>query len=521
MSASTHANAAWKPLLPAAMVGTDRPVAWPPAPAGEVGDLLRAIDAATPDPGLRLLRHAAVIAVCGLAADSGVPVDSTPLAAAEDTAPALSDPALVSRVDTVLREGPSRLQHLVLRRLAERGWRLPPALLPLALEVGRRAIASRAAVVDALGERGRWLAGQNDAWRYAAAGVAAQAPLDDRWSHGDPAQRRAALAEERAQGPARARERLAAEWPQLAARERADLLDVLADGLGPDDEDWLDGLVVDRSKEVRQVVAGLLLRMPGGGRFVQRAVRRLEPLLTHDKGFLRSTWKIDAPAEADPAWEKQGLDVERPKSDALGERAWWLYQLARQVPVAWWCERMRVSPAELFAWALRTDWSEALMRAWCDVVQHTGEADAIDALLAGWPWKGVAGDPDRLVARLPMPRREAHWRRRLAQGAGALREVAPALLSACAPGESISPELSDALAAALPPYLADANVAYDAALRNTLPELCCTLRLASLAPFASLAPQGHETPAHAELLLTLRRVVDTRRVLEQLPEASR
>ncbi len=510
---------AWEPLLPAAMVGTDRTPNWTLPATGEIGAMLQQLASTTSDPATRLLRSAAVLAVCGAAGASAVATAGEGSAAPDDSSPVLPDPASLTLLSWVLREAPARLQHIALQRLAKRGWRLPVALLPATLEVGRRSIALRPPVLGAIGARGRWLAALNPDWRYAV-GVSDEAPLEERWAHGSMEQRRVVLLEERGQRPHAARERLAAELPQLAARERADLIGTMTLNLSMADEPWLDSVLRDRSREVRQVVSGLLLRLPDSG-FVQRAAQRLEPLLTHEKGFLRSQWKVDAPSQVDSAWETQGIELDRPKHEQLGERAWWLYQLSRQVPVSWWCERMGCTAVELLAWAGKTDWTQALLRAWRDALLHTAESDAIDAMLEGWPWDGLTGDPATLVALLPLSIREKHWQRRLKKDSGELRSLLPELLAACATGEQLSAPLSDVLASALRKTLADAQIVYDHSLRSTLPDLCCALHDTALAGVAGIAPRGDETPAHAELLHTLRRVIEARRSLDQLPSAGR
>jgi hypothetical protein len=507
----------WKTLLPSALTGTDRAPSWPLPVHGEVGPLLQQLEHSTPDAATRLLQTAAVLAACSAAGARGAAATSPPAPAPEDPAPALTDPARLALLGWALREGPQRLQHLVLQRVADRRWRLPATLLPMALELGRRSVALRPPVTAAIGNRGLWLASQNADWRYAQ-GAGAEAPIEERWAHGSAEQRRVALAQERRQHPSQARERLAAELPQLSARERADLLSVMADGLTPADEDWLDSLLADRSREVRQVVGGLLLRLPGSG-WVQRATHRLSPLLRSERGLLRSTWRLDAPSAADPGWEADGIEPSRPKNDALGERAWWLYQLARQVPVGWWCEHMSCSPADLFAWARKTDWTEALMRAWRDVLAHTAEPDAIDALLEESPLPGLPAGATELAALLPLPRREKHWQRRLAKEPKGLRELLPQLLAACGPGEHLSDAMSNTLAPALQQALTDPNIAYDYALRGALPELCCLLHADVLARLTLPTLRGDETPAHAELLHTVGRVIHARRAFDQLPTA--
>lgn len=507
---------AWTALLPAAMVGTERPHHWTIDAPEPVAHLLQQIEQCTPEPSQRLLRTAAALAACSMAGAQGAPAPADlPAPAAADLRPALADPPSLMHLRWVVHEAPGRLQHEALLALAAAGWRLPPALLPAVLELGRRSTALRPAVIGALGERGLWLAAQNTDWRYAQ-GASGDADDATRWAHGSLDQRRELLREERLRAPQAARERVAAELPSLPARERAELLASLALGLSDEDEPLLAGLLEDRSREVRQVVIGLLVRLPGSA-LVARATRRLEALLQRERGLLRTTWTLDAPNAADAAWERDGIEPTRPKNDPLGERGWWLYQLARQVPLAWWCTHTGMTAAELLAWAGKTDWTEALLRAWRDVLLGSADLDWCEALLDAWPRQGLQEDPARVVALLPPERRERHWLRQV-DGAGSLRTLLPQLLGACPAGEHLGPELSNALTAAVRAALRDPNIVYDYTLRTSLPELCCLLHLDALAAL-EVQGRGDETPAHAEALHTVAQLIAARRALSQLPTA--
>lgn len=79
-------TAAWAPLLPAAMVGTERHSApWPNLP-GEIGALASQATASTDEPATALLRVAAVLATCALAGARGAALSvALPHAAADDT----------------------------------------------------------------------------------------------------------------------------------------------------------------------------------------------------------------------------------------------------------------------------------------------------------------------------------------------------------------------------------------------------------------------------------------------------
>ncbi len=508
----------WKPLLPAAMVGTERMSSWALQAPPSVAALLGELEAAQADPAQRLLRHAAVLATCSLAGAHPVQrVAERPPAAPPERVPALASSPWLLQLQWILRGGPERLQQQALQQLAEAGWRLPVALLPLALDLGRRSEALRPALAGVIGERGRWLAERYPYWRYAVA-VSEEESEDTRWAHGSTEQRCELLRRQRLQAPDAARERMAAELGNLPAKERAELVATLSVGLSTADEPLLASLLKDRARDVRQLARGLLVRLPGSA-LVQRGIARLQPLLQPERGLLRQRWTLAAPEAADKAWDDDGIEPARPKHDPLGERAWWLYQLVRQVPLAWWCEHTGMAPHELLRWAGSTDWAEALLRGWRDVLLGAPEAAWSEALLEGWPWKGLADDPARILAQLPLAQRERHWQRQFADGKLALQALVPQLLAACPAGECLSAGLSVPLAQAVRKALGQPNIAYDYTLRAALPELCCVLHPDALPLLAEMPRSGDETPAHAEALHTMAQAIAARRAFDHLPHA--
>lgn len=499
-----------KRLLAAAMVGTERqPLAWPPA-TDPTGRLLADATAGAPEPAVGLLRCAAAIAVCAQAGACGTPAQPLPEPAAAEARAALQDPVALAGLDLALRDGPPRLQQELLQRLGDAGLRLPPPLLPAALDLGRRQAALRPALSPVLGERGRWLAAHNEHWRYAL-GAAETGSVDTRWTEGSLEQRRAVLAEERQRDPAAARERLQAALPELPARERAELVSALAEGLSPADEPLLDSLRADRGREVRAAAFTLLQRLPGSAH-AGRARDRLSALLTRQ---VSGSWHLEPPAAADRAWAADGIDAARPKHESLGERAWSLYQLVRQVPPAWWTQHTGLDAPALLAWARRGDWAEALLRGWLDGLRHTPDAAWCDALLDAWPAGQLRESPATVLSWLPRERREHHWQRQLRGdwhgGAVGLTELLAQLLPACAPGEALSPALSQALAAAVLDTLRTQRLHTDYTLRAYLPELACVLHADALPALQPLPRSADETPALADALSTLDRVITTRR----------
>ncbi len=505
----------WTPLLPLAMVGTDRQASALPLWPGQVGQLVAQVAGDDQSAADRVLRTAAVLATCGLAGAQGSAWTAPlPTGAADDALPALQDGAVLTAVSWALHEGPARLHHEVCLVLARAQLRLPPVLLPQALDLGRRSLALRPLLAPVIGERGLWLAEQQESWRYAA-GVATEAWDDTRWSEGSFEQRHEFLARERASNPSAARERLTQALDELPAKERADLLAVLADGLGPDDEPLLDSLRADRSREVRQAACALLLRLPKAAH-IGRAQARIEALLKQERVLLRQRWVIDAPSAVGSDWKADNLDPFRPKHESLGERAWWLYQLVRQVPLNWWTQHLGKTPAELLHWADDSDWTEALLRAWRDVLLAAPEQAWCEALLEAWPAKVLRDDPATVLALLPSHARERHWQRQLRDGSVALPVIVMQMLAACRAGETLSPTLSAALVDVITQRAQSRVLSDDYALRGALPELAATLHADVLGRFMQLPRHADETASFADTLHTVTRVIGARQALHPL-----
>ena len=494
---------AWSALLPPALVGTDRHAgAWPPVgpwPADVASLAVQA--AAAPQRATGLLRAAAVLAVVQRAADFGQAFTAAlPAQAGDETLPAAAPEPLQA---WLLREGPVRTQHELLAVLACNGQRLPDAWLPAALDLGRRHTALRAPVAAVLGARGAWLAAQRDDWQWA---VGTDTPdLEQRWTDGTLEQRADALRRLREQAPAAARERLAAALPELPANERAELLAALVVGLSGDDEGVLEQALADRSRDVRQTAAALLLRLPASA-FVGRAIARMQPLLSHERVLLTRRWVVEPPADVGP------LDPPRPKHETLGDRAWWLYQAARQLPLAWWTEHMGLQPAELLAWAAAGDWAEALHRAWRDVLFMAPEPAWCSAFVRHWPRGAGRDDSARVLALLPLAEREAHWQHTLASE-GLSDGLLAQLNAGCPPPQYLSLSLSQALQAALLHRLAARPLAQDWLLRDALPTLASLLHPAVLPALHALPRHDDDSPSAGELLHNVQRIAAARATL--------
>ncbi|MGM9484078.1 DUF5691 domain-containing protein [Roseateles sp. NT4] len=505
----------WTALLPAATVGTDRLAAPLPTWPGDIGDTISQAAGAATDPATALLRTVAVLAACGLAGAQGAAAPAElPTPAADETLPAPGPGLVFDALRQALFDSPARLPHEAFVILARAGLRLPGLLLPQALELGRRSIALRAALLPALGQRGLWLAAQREDWAYAA-GVSEDDGGDTPWTEGTLEQRRAWLTRLRATDATAGRERLQAALAELPARERADLASALATGLSLADEPLLETLRGDRSKEVRQAALQLLLRLPDAAH-PRRAVERITPLLTQDRDLLlRKRWQVDAPTAAGSDWKADQVDATRPTHETLGERAWWLYQLVRQTPLAWWSRHTGMTAAELLAWAAGTDWTEALVRGWADVLLAAPDDAWCDALLDRWP-PALRMDPATVLGLLPPAARDRHLMAAARNGSQQLAIVLMQALNACPPGQSLSAELSGVLVRALHDKARDGALNTDYGLRGQLADFACVAHPSSFGALADLPRRADETPSCVEALALVDRTIAARRTLHTL-----
>lgn len=510
-------SAEFMPLVPTAMLGTDREAASPLIWPGEVGQLTaQLLQAQVSDDGAatRVLRVAAVLASCSIAGAHGAEwTDPLPDAARDETLAAADDGSLPALLAWALQHSSAHLHFEVCLLLARAGRRLPEALLPEALELGRRSTHLRLALASVIGERGVWLATQREDWSFAA-GVSVEADIETRWSDGSFEQRIALLHEERASAPDAMRARLAASMDEMSAKERAAFAALLIERISMNDEPLLERLRADRSRDVRQAALDLLLRLPDAAH-VQRAITRMAPLLQQERALLRKRWVIDAPAAPGADWKDANLDTPRPKNDSLGERAWWLYQLVRQVPLTWWTRHVGMTAVELLEWAGKTDWSEALWRGWRDVLFAAPDAEWCDAFLDHWPAPLPARDRDTVLGLLPAASRERHWLTRLRDDRESVAAVVSQAIAVCAAGESLSLAMSTAFADGLSERVSRGQID-DYTLRPALTALAATLHPDLLDRIADWPRSGSETPAFLDVMHDVTQIIAVRRALRTL-----
>jgi hypothetical protein len=359
----------WNELLRVALLGTERqgPTLLPSG--GALGEVLSKLK---PDDRERtLLAAAATISIyrgAGKLASKGK--------APESPAPA----------DVLPRCSPRSAQHLIamldgthdsvlgewLTAAAAAKKRIPEERIPALLDRGAHSEELRDGVTHVLGRRGVWLAAQNPAWSFV--GGSATTEVDEQiqvWETGDRAARVAVLRRMRGCDPGKAREMVQSTWKQDAPDDRAEFVAEFNAGLSAADEPFLEELLDDKRKEVRNAAVELLARLPES-KWVQRMTERVRPLLSYTaakKGLMAKLSKsgpkieVTLPAECDTAMLRDGVGPKPPAGEKIGEKAWWLQQMLASVPPEFWAKTWGATPEEILQ-ASKGEWFDLLLQGW-------------------------------------------------------------------------------------------------------------------------------------------------------------
>lgn len=323
-------------LLKIGMARAGRPPAAPPAP---LDALLPHDAAAVPEAALWLSLGALDLwERSGYAAPDQPAV--TPAPAAPDTLRPC--PRRAQAVMTLLLRGlhPAGLEAEWLRLLHRYGGYVPAHMLPKLLDAATRQPALRPPLLPVLGERGHWLARLQAEWNWA---VDTDADATS-WETGTPEQRVTALRDWRTRDPQSA-------------------LALLAVGLGPDDEAFLEAALDDRRKEVRAAAQRVLARLPGS-RLAQRMEGRVLPLLRLESDRIELT----LPATLDAAMRRDGIGAT--PHHGMGEKAGWVVDMLAAVDPHVWERQFERAPQACLELAGHGEFAAVFVRGWALAVQR-------------------------------------------------------------------------------------------------------------------------------------------------------
>ncbi len=499
-----------KTLSAQALLGTERHSAELPATTGALADLLNNLGKISSSAETGLLRAAGSIAIYSRAGyQPPRQTMSHPKECAAEKYPTLTHAALLNALPHIIQDGPRQLLREALQTLRDSEQLVPAKLLPQLLNAGKEYPQLAALIIAVAGERGLWLAAYNPDWHYAL--VQAQ-PLDKNlWDHGQMQDRLHYIVNLRQQNPDDARLLIAEALGELDARDRATLLMQLKINLREQDEEFIAQQLSNRSKEVRSAAASLLRELPNS-QYVARMQERLQQCLRKERKLFREHWVLQPPEAFPKEWAEDALEEKRPQHESLGDKAWWLMQLARSVPLVWWQTTLSLSPSELLSWALDSDWSKALLGAWYQAMQRDAHSDWAEAFLKLKPNKHFQIDTGELIGYLPTEKAASYWLE-LLSSADAKHRRGDYLSRICKKIDGNMPvAFARVLLERLKKHIADDDAKYDYSLRHSLLEFACVIP----PELFSEATQGwplDKSNSITETLARLLQVIEQRRLL--------
>ncbi|MBA3531887.1 MAG: hypothetical protein H0T73_08210 [Ardenticatenales bacterium] len=364
--------------------------------------------------------------------------------------------------------------------------RVPEELLPGLLEMGRKRSELREAIVPVIGQRGRWLAAQNQCWEYAAE-FAEEASL---WQTSKRGTRLLMIQQIRSHTPEHARQLLQSTWNEDSPEDRASFMETFTVGLSMEDEPFLENALTDTRKEVRQAAATLLAQLPAS-RLVQRMMERAKQFIRFDQDHI----EVALPEERDAAMIQDGIEELNASygSSNLGEKSWWLRQILQVIPPAYWVERWKMAPTVLVGqleMEETREWKELFLEAWSAATLIHEDAEWAEAILTKHPTK------THLLDIMPPAQREA-FLLRLLEAAGDTPYRNPAILPLLMQYQrSWSPELTRAVLIGLGKYFSSNDTSIYWQLHSALKEFARRMAPSFVAEAESiLLPEVQKTPA--------------------------
>jgi len=247
---------------------------------------------------------------------------------------------------------------------ARRGGFVPPESLPALLDAGRRNGSIRPALGRTAGHRGSWLAGMRVDWRWLRdeAPGAADSGDPDVWETGTAGARLAHLTRLRETDPAAGRALLESTWQTEAPEDRARLVTALDIGLSPADDPFLDQILDDRRKEVREATLDLLQRLPGSALGRRMAERAEAAVRLEHRTFGRDRLVVSPPEELTPELRRDGVAAQPTRG--TGVQAWLLEEIIAGAPLGTWTAAFDRTPAAVVELARGNDWETPLLHGW-------------------------------------------------------------------------------------------------------------------------------------------------------------
>lgn len=249
----------WNNIVNIGLLGTGRKT---PAPQDFQGPLQapaqQILDNAGADREEQFLQLAALSFGYRQSGMQAVKAAVTPLPACKPEVKPYCSPAAIAALKQVMDIESIPLLQKWLEYCVTQQVLIPPAILPTLLDKAWKYKSLRTLVAAAGGHRAEWLGQLNNDWNFSRVVETPQ----DKWENGATAQRMEVLKEMRLADPVTALSWLQETWSKESAGVKTEFLNAIEPTIRETDTDWLETLVNERSKQVKDQALKLLKKLP-------------------------------------------------------------------------------------------------------------------------------------------------------------------------------------------------------------------------------------------------------------------
>jgi len=355
---------AWKSLTKNALLGTSHGFT-PPAAPEPLQDVLNGIP--QDDGDAALFSAAALIGLARVAGTTPIKLEEIENSSLVESMKMISAEAAVFLKRMLSGEHEAVLPEF-LSLAASRKCIVPPETLPALLGLGKNRL--RKLVLPVIGERGKWLAGQNPEWAYALE----RENTDEVWETGTRGERLHLLERVRDRETKLAIGLIQSTWEQDPPEERAAFVETLSNGLSMDDEPFLETCLDDSRKEVREAALNLLTRLPQSAH-AGRMAARLEPLMEFKTAKIgKDSLRVTLPENVEAGAKRDGVSGTI-FDKKMGKNTNLLAQMLSLTPPSSWNQKWNQSPERILQAALKSEWKTALLIGWSLATERSGDPD--------------------------------------------------------------------------------------------------------------------------------------------------
>lgn len=271
------------------------------------------------------------------------------------------------------------LLQLWLTHCDKHGQIVTPPLVPVLLTLGEQHKKLQALIRDCTGKRGAWLAVFNPHWNFGKTATG-----EELWQTGTPEQRRTVLQDARRSDPALGRQWMQQTWQQEDAATRHAFLELLYETVNGGDIDFLETLVNDKSKKVKETAFSLLKSIPGSPvvQLYQRVLEQSVSLKQQKKllGLSYTTQLEFQLTVTDESIYKTGID-KLSNNKELTDDEFILFQLTEYTPPVFWENHLQVSKQQVIEYFREHTTGKKLVPALVNAIVRFRDAEWAKAFL--------------------------------------------------------------------------------------------------------------------------------------------